>query len=183
MLYAFWRLLNRKVIGVLRKMLENLIVQRNSQRATVSNTHWMAKARKWFCKPTCVYTWYFSPQEWPQKKLSFKSWKGGQRTVSMEWTTPLLTGKSKSTTKASLSSPAWKRTLCIIGPQGGEQVQKNFLRGRGRGGRRSEVNHHRLVKPRLQVSKSFRNLIYGISCVFGMGTPLFFWKKVLPFHS
>ena len=173
MLYAFWRLLNRKVIGVLRKMLENLIVQRNSQRATVSNTHWMVKA---------VYTWYFSPQEWPQKKLSFKSWKGAQRTVSMEWTTPLLTGKSKSTTKASLSSPAWKRTLCIIGPQGGEQVQKNFLRGRGRGGR-SEVNHHRLVKPRLQVSKSFRNPIYGISCVFRMGIPLFFWKKVLPFHS
>ena len=174
MLYAFWRLLNRKVIGVLRKMLENLIVQRNSQRATVSNIHWMVKA---------VYTWYFSPQEWPQKKLIFKSWKGAQRTVSMEWTTPLLTGKSKSTTKASLSSPAWRRTLCIIGPQGIE-VQKNFLRRRGRGGgRRSEVNHHRLVKPRLQVSKSFRNLIYGISCVFGMGIPLFFWKKVLPFHS
>ena len=163
-------------------MLENLIVQRNSQRATVSNTHWMAKARKWFCKPTCVYTRYFSPKAWPQKKLSFKSWKGAQRTVSMEWTTPLLTGKSKSTTKASLSSPAWRRTLCIIGPQGIE-VQKNFLRRRWRVGGRSEVNHHRLVKPRLQVSKSFRNLIYGISCVFGMGLPLFFWKKVLPFHS
>ena len=84
--------------------------------------------------------------------------------------------------KSLIVQPGLKRTLCIIGPQGGELVQKNFLGRRG-GRRRSEVNHHRLVKPRLQVSKSFRNLIYSISCVFGMGIPLFFWKKVLPFHS
>ena len=91
-------------------MRENLIVQRNSQRATVSNTHYkMAKARKWFCKPFCKFA--FTPDISLQKcghrkTLSFKSLKGDQRTVSMEWTTPLLTGKSKSTTKASLSSPA-----------------------------------------------------------------------------
>ena len=83
--------------------------------------------------------------------------------------------------KSLIVQPGLKRTLCIIGPQGGKLVQKNFLGRRG-GRRRSEVNHHRLVKPRLQVSKSFRNLIYGISCVFGMGIPLFFRKKVLLLH-
>ena len=107
MINAFWRLLKRNFSGVFRKMRKYLIVKRNSQRATVSNTHWMAKARK----PIWVYTWYFSPKEWPQKKLIFKSLKRDQRTVSMEWTTPLLTGKSKSTTKASLSSPAWKKNI------------------------------------------------------------------------